>query len=133
MCRKAEQGTYTVTLTYDQSVSWMGTTEKKTATANIELTDSQGTPDYSIRSLTTSTNVQTAHQVALDCIQTASEDTIMDCTVTGSSQPGVSTIVKSGEQIHISSVKIRSTVLIKNQQKVYVDYIIPIGKTFTNR
>ncbi len=133
MCRKAEQGTYTVTLTYDQSVSWMGTTEKKTATANIELTDSQGTPDYSIRSLTTSTNVQTAHQVALDCIQTASEDTIMDCTVTGSSQPGVSTIVKSGEQIHISSVKIRSTVLIKNRQKVYVDYIIPIGKTFTNR
>ena len=113
----------------------MGTwkNEDKTVTANIELTDTQAIPDYSIRSLTTSTSVQTAYQMALDCIQLAKDDQIIDCTVTGSNKLGSSVLVNSGEQINISTITIRSIATIKNQQKVYVDYMIPVGRTFTNR
>lgn len=134
-CRKAEKGIYTITLKYKQQVSYMGTwrNEDKTVTANVELTDTQAIPDYSIRSLTTSTSVQTAYQVALDCIQLAKDDQIIDCTVTGSNKLGSSVLVNSGEQINISTITIRSVVTIKNQQKVYVDYMIPVGRTFTNR
>ena len=123
-CTKAEKG-----------ISYQGQwrNEEKAATANIELTDTQAIPDYSIRSLTTSTSVQTAYQMALDCIQLAKDDQLMDCTVTGSNQPGSSVLVSSGEQIHINTITIRSVVTIKGQLKVNVDYMIPVGRTFTNR
>lgn len=134
-CRKAEQGIYTVTLKYNQRYSYIGTgsNENKVATVNIELTDTQKIPDYSIRSLTTSTSATNAFQVAADCIQVANGDLITDCTVTGSNYTGSATPVGKGEQIHISTITIRSAVIIKGNQKVYVDYRIPVGRTFTNR
>jgi len=134
-CKKAEKGTYTVTLKYKERYSYSGVASNvlKTATANIELTDSQRIPDYSIRSLTTGTTVQTAHQMAIDCIQLANGDTITDCTVTGSNQPGSAVLVKSGEQVNISTITVQSMVTVKGQQNVYVDYIIPVGRTLTNR
>ena len=134
-CTKAEKGIYTVTLKYYQQSSYQGQwrNEEKAVTANVELTDTQAIPDYSIRSLTTSTSVQTAYQMALDCIQLAKDDQLMDCTVTGSSQPGSSVLVSSGEQVHINTITIRSVVTIKGQLKVNVDYTIPVGRTFTNR
>lgn len=134
-CKKAEKGTYTITLKYRERYTYSTITSNtlKTATANIELTDSQRVPDYSIRSLTTSTTVQTAHQMAVDCIQLAAGDTITDCTVTGSSQPGSAVLVKSGEQVNISTITVQSMITVKGQQNVYVDYIIPVGRTLTNR
>lgn len=134
-CKKAERGIYTVTLKYKQQYTYLGSwsNETKTASANIELTDTQSIPDFNIRSLTTSATVQTAYQMAADCIQLASGDTITDCTVTGSNQPGSAVLVKSREQVHIHTITVRSLVTIKNQLKVYVDFMLPVDRTFTNR
>lgn len=134
-CKKEEKGIYTVTLKYRQQYVSQGVISNnlQTATVNIELTDTQRTPDYSIRSLTTSATVPNAYLMAVDCIQLAAGDTITDCTVTGSNQPGSAVQVKSGEQVNISSITVKSMAIEKNQKKVYVDYIIPVGRTFTNR
>ena len=83
--------------------------------------------------MTTGTTVQTALQMAMDCIQMSNGDTITDCTVTGYSQPGSSIIVKSGDQVNISTITVRTVVTIKDQRKVYVDHVMPVGRTFTNR
>lgn len=134
MCRKAEPGIYTITLEYNQPY-WYGTTgsSKKTVTANIEITDSQKAPEYNIKSLTTNATMQTALQMAMDCIQMTNNDAITACTVTGTTQQGASVLVKSGEQVHISTITVRSIVTIRNGLKVYVEHVVPIGRTFTNR
>ncbi len=132
MCRKAESGVYTITLEYLQG-QHTGSYGKKTVSANIELTNSQSTPEFGIKNLTTGTTVQTALQMAMDCIQMSNGDTITDCTVTGYSQPGSSIIVKSGDQVNISTITVRTVVTIKDQRKVYVDHVMPVGRTFTNR
>lgn len=132
MCRKAEQGTYAITLGYSQA-QYTGSYGQKTVTANLELTNTQSTPEFSIKSLATSMTVQTALQMAMECIQMSNGDTITDCTVTGYSQPGSSIIVKSGEQVNINTITVRTVVTIKDQRKVYVDHVMPVGRTFTNR
>ncbi len=134
MCRKAEPGIYTITLEYNQPY-WYGTTgsSKKSVTANIEITDSQKAPEYNIKSLTTNATMQTALQMAMDCIQMTNNDAITACTVTGTTQQGASVLVKSGEQVHISTITVRSIVTIRNGLKVYVEHVVPIGRTFTNR
>ncbi len=131
MCSKAEQGVYVITLSGYAAQS--GSYGQNAVSANLELTNTQKTPEFGIKNLTTSMSVQTALQMAMDCIQMTNGDMITDCTVTGYSQPGSSIIVKSGEQVNISTITVRTVVTIKDQRKVYVDHVMPVGRTFTNR
>lgn len=131
ICRKAESGTYTVTLEYNQRYIY-GSSTRGTLTANIVVKDEQKVPEYTIQRLTTSATVQNALQMAMDCIQVPN-GTILDCTATGTNLRGAAIPVRSGEQIHINTVSVRSVVKMSGNRNVYVTHVIPIDRTFTNK
>lgn len=126
-CQKAEAGTYTVTLGYSD-----GTNIGRTATVSIQLTDGQNPPEFVIQRLTTSAPVQTALQMAVDCIY-VKDGSIVECTVTGYSQPGSRCQVSPGQQVHIDTITVNSEVTIANNQKVTVQHKVTVDKTLTNK
>lgn len=127
-CEKSESGTYKITLT---STGSDGKEVKQTG--NIVITDQQTPPVYNLRSLTPDTTASNALDLIRSCIQLPDEASILDCTVTGFTQSGGNVQLRSGEMVHIETVKVRSVVTIANNERVYVESNITIDKTFTNK
>ena len=127
-CQKAETGTYMVTVTY----KGYNSSQLNKAYVNIQITDGQKAPEYTIQKLVTSVTMPNAYQMAIDCIS-VQNGTIEDCTVTGYSQSGSMVQVVSGQQVHINTIKVRSEVTMANNQKVSVTHVITVDKTLTNR
>lgn len=133
-CEKAESGTYTVTLEYNNYNSSYGSSSYiARMTTNIVIKDEQPVPDYTISSLTTDTSVQNALQVAVNCIRIPDGGAILNCTAAGTKLQGAAIPVRSGEQIHISTISVRSVVKMAGNRNVYVTHEIPINRTFTNK
>lgn len=126
-CTKAESGTYLVTLTGKDNNSDIK------QTVNINITDQQTTPTYNLRSLTPDTSVSNALELVRSCIQLPDGGTILDCTATGTSQKGGNILLRSGEMLHIETIRTRSIVTIANGQRIYVESDILVDKTFTNK
>lgn len=132
-CRKAATGTYTVTVTYvDRNYNYYGTTQMRTASTSIQITDGQKAPEYTIQRLMTSATMPNAYQMAVDCIH-LQNGSIEDCVVTGYSQSGNAVTVVSGQQVHIAVIRVRSEVTMANNMRVSVTHDIPIDKTLTNK
>lgn len=126
-CRKAQPGVYTVSLSYtDNSYRY------HTDNVNITITDGQNPPEYVLRSLTTSITAANALEMVNDCIYVP-DGKILDCTATGTRLTGSMIPLRSGEQIHISTITVQSVVQIASGQRVYVTHVIPVARTLTNR
>ncbi len=130
-CRKAEPGTYTVTLYYTTGYNFTQP-NNLSESINIEFTDGQSHPDYTLRSLTTQMTAANALQMVIDCIYVPDGE-ILDCTAAGTIQTGRNIAVKSGEQIHINTITVKSKTVIATGQTVYVNHVINIGRTLTNK
>lgn len=124
-CQKAEVGTYTVTVSYSDG------TGTRNASVNIQITDGQNPPDYTIQRLTTSVPVQKALQMAQDCIY-VQNGSIVECTVTGYYGSGSNCDVTPGQQVHIDTITVSSEVTMGNNQKVNVTHVITVDKTLEN-
>ena len=133
ICEKAESGTYTVTLEYNQRYNYTTSSYRAKTTTNIVIKDEQQVPDYSILKLTTDTTVQNALQVAVNCISIPDGGSILNCTAAGTRLQGAAIPVRSGEQIHITAISVRSVVKMAGNRNVYVTHEIPINRTFTNK
>lgn len=126
-CQKADPGVYTVTLTYFDSAY-----REQSESVNITITDGQNPPAYTVRSDTASTTMANALQLVNDCIYVP-DGVILDCTATGTRLTGSMIPLRSGEQLHINTITVKSTVTIATGQKVYVTHVITIDKTLTNK
>ena len=127
VCRKAETGTYTISLQY-YSTADRG---YKTLTTTLTLTDTQDMPDVRIDRTTATKSCGTALELAQNCLS-LDNGTISECVVTGESEPGSKVLLKAGDQINIRSVTVVTTYKIADGQDVTVTYTISIGKTLTN-
>ncbi len=127
VCRKAETGTYTISLQY-YSTADRG---YKTLTTTLTLTDTQDMPDVRIDRTTATKSCGTALELAQNCLS-LDNGTILECVVTGESEPGSKVLLKAGDQINIRSVTVVTTYKIADGQDVTVTYTISIGKTLTN-
>lgn len=127
VCRKAETGTYTISLQY------YSTDDKayRTLTTTLTLTDAQDMPDVHIDRITASKSCATALELAQNCLS-LDAGTITECVVTGESEPGSKVAIKAGDQINIKSVTIVTTYTIAGGQAVTVTYTVSVGKTLTN-
>ena len=125
VCRKAETGTYTITLQYYVSGSTL------TRTTTLTLTDTQDQPEVRIDRVKATKSCSTALELAQNCL-TPVNGTITECVVTGESQPGSKVAVKAGDQINIRSVTVEGKYKIAGAQEVTVTYTIDIQKTLTN-
>lgn len=130
-CQKAEPGIYTVTLYYSTGYNFTQP-NNLSESINIEFTDGQSHPDYTVRSVVTQATAVNALQMVNDCIYVPDGE-ILDCTAAGTTLTGSAIPVKSGEQIHISTITVKSKVVIATGQTVYVNHVINVGKTLTNK
>lgn len=127
ICRKAETGTYTISMQY-YSAADKG---YKTLTETLTLTDTQDMPDVRIDRTTASKTCSTALELAQNCLS-LDNGAITECVVTGETEPGSKVILKAGDQINIRSITVVTTYKIAGGQDVTVTYTISVGKTLTN-
>lgn len=127
VCRKAETGTYTISMQYYSSVD----KGYMTLTTTLTLTDTQDQPEIRIDRITSTKTCTTALELAQNCLAT-DVGTITECVVTGETLPGSKVALKSGDQINIRSVTVVSTYKIAGAQEVTVTYSIDVRKTLTN-
>ena len=127
VCRKAQTGTYTITLQY-YSTEAKG---YRTVTAPLTLSDSQDQPEVRVERTTANKNCTSALELAQNCLIPAN-GSITECTVTGDTQPGSKIALKSGDQVNIKSVTVVCNYTISGAQPVTVTYTISVGKTLTN-
>lgn len=127
VCRKAETGTYTISLQYYSSVDKGFLTQ----TATLTLTDTQDEPEIRIDRIKSSKTCANALELAQNCL-TPETGTITECVVTGEKESGSKVALKSGDQINIRYVTVVNTYKISGGQEVTVTYQIPVGKTLTN-
>lgn len=127
VCRKAQTGTYVISLQYYS-------TEAKgyqTVTTGLTLSDSQDEPEVRVERIKANKNCVSALELAQNCLIPAN-GSITECTVTGDTQPGSRIALKSGDQVNIKSVTVVSNYTISGGQTVAVTYTISVGKTLTN-
>lgn len=127
VCRKAQTGTYTISLQY-YSAADRG---YKTLSTNLTLTDTQDIPDVRIDRTTATKTCGTALELAQNCLS-LDNGAITECIVTGEEQPGSKMLLKKGDQINIRSITVVTTYKISGGQDVTVTYTISVGKTLTN-
>ena len=127
VCRKAETGTYTISMQYYSSAD----KGYMTLTTTLTLTDTQDEPQIRIDRITSNKNCVTALELAQNCL-TPELGTITECVVTGETQPGSRVALKSGDQINIKRVTVVGNYTIAGGQIVTVTYQIPVGKTLMN-
>lgn len=127
VCRKAETGTYTISLQYYTAQN----NAYATLTTTLTITDTQDEPEMHLDRVKSSRSCTTALELVKDCM-TPSRGTITECVVTGESTLGSTLEVKSGDQINIKSITVEDTYTIANGQTVKVTYTISVGKTLTN-
>ena len=127
VCRKAQTGTYTITLQY-YSTEAKG---YRTVTTPLTLNDSQDEPEVRVERITANKNCASALELAQNCLIPAN-GSITECTVTGDTQPGSKIALKSGDQVNIKSVTVVCNYTISGAQPVTVTYTISVGKTLTN-
>lgn len=126
-CRKAQTGTYTITLQYYSSAD----KGYMTQSATLTLTDSQDEPEITIERITASKSCATALELAQNCL-TPDNGMITECVVTGESQPGSKVAVKAGDQVNIRSVTIVAKYQIAGGKEITMTYSVSVGKTLTN-
>lgn len=127
VCRKAEVGTYTISMQYYSSAD----KGYLTLTTKLTLTDTQDQPEIRFDRLTSNKTCTTALELAQNCL-TPDTGTITECVVTGETLPGSKVILKSGDQINIRSVTVVATYKIAGAQEVTVTYTVYVRKTLTN-
>lgn len=127
VCKKAETGTYTITLQYYPPTS----SGYITLSANLTLTDTQDAPRIRVDRTKANKNCGNALDLAKNCL-TPDTGEITDCVVTGETRSGVEVTLKSGEQVNIRSVTVTSTYKLADGKEVLVTYTVPVGKTLTN-
>ncbi|MEG1459039.1 MAG: hypothetical protein RSA52_06675 [Acetivibrio sp.] len=127
-CKKAERGTYTITIQYQDS-----SLLTKSISTSITLTDSQSGPDIAIKSTTGSKIVGTALALVNDCVALMDGSVIYNCNVTGTNLQGDSVIIMPGQQIHIDSIAVKRIVEVSGGKKVSMYYTVNLDKTLTNR
>lgn len=126
-CRKAETGTYTITLQYYSSVDKGYMTQSTTLT----LTDTQDEPEITIERIKSTKTCATALELAQNCLA-PENGTITECVVTGETNAGSKVTIKSGDQINIRSVTVVSTYKIAGGKEITMTYTVSVGKTLTN-
>ena len=127
ICRKAETGTYTISLQYYSSAD----KGYMTLATTLTLTDTQDEPEVRIDRIKANKSCATALELAQNCL-TPETGTITECVVTGETQPGSQVALKAGDQVNIRSVTVVSTFKIAGGQEVTVTYTIYVQKTLTN-
>ena len=127
VCRKAEAGTYTISMQYYSSAD----KGYLTLTTTLTLTDTQDQPEIRIDRIKANKTCATALELAQNCL-TPATGTITECVVTGETQPGSKVAIKAGDQINIRSVTVVGTYKIAGGQEVTVTYTIYVQKTLTN-
>ncbi len=129
-CRKAEAGTYTISMKYLDSNS----NAYQYISTVIKVTDSQGTPVAAIGNTTADAVATNALELVKDCISVSSGE-IYDCTAVGETETGSNIAITSGKQLHIKTISVREEVATGNAviPKVYIYHTITIGQTLTNK
>lgn len=129
-CKKAETGTYTISLKYyDTRIN-----ANQVATATLKVTDAQKKPEAVVRdtvSLNTKTN---ALDLVKECIVLSSGE-IYDCTAVGETKTGREIVISKGKQLHIKTISVRELIATGSETvpSVYIYHTINIGLTLTNR
>lgn len=129
-CRKAETGTYHITLKY-----YDGTVNAyQTMTTAIQITDSQKKPEAIIRDTVSYNSKMNALDLVKECIAVSSGE-IYDCTAVGETKTGSEIAISSGKQLHIQTISVRELVGTGNMTIpwVYIYHTIDVGLTLTNQ
>ena len=127
VCRKAETGTYTISMQYYSSDA----KGYVILTTTLRVTDTQDEPEISVDRIKSSKSCANALELAQNCL-TPENGIITECEVTGETQPGSKVALKSGDQINIRSVTVVSKYTIAGGKSVTVTYTISVGRTLTN-
>ena len=129
-CKKAETGTYTISLKYyDTRIN-----AYQVATATLKVTDAQKKPE-AVVSDTVSLNTKTnALDLVKECIVLSSGE-IYDCTAVGETKTGSKIVISAGKQLHIKTISVREVIATGSETvpSVYIYHTIDIGLTLTNR
>lgn len=131
VCKKAPAGTYYVELEFSPSNTSADTYTSR-VTASFEIKDNQALPTVTVARTTASMSCPTALALAQDCI-VPSDGTIVACTVYGSGLPGSIYSLGPGQPVHIQTVTVRVQTVLANNQILYYDTVVDVGKTLANR
>lgn len=130
--KKAETGTYSIILKYYAD----GSTAQRTSNVALTLTDTQTAPRFTVKSSTPAATMGNALSLVENCIKIDS-GYFTSCTAIGTTKKGSDIELTSGQKIHIKTVSIRDTMEIAkstgNPRKVYLDYVVDVNRTFTNK
>ena len=127
VCRKAETGTYVISVQYYSSES----KGYVTRTIPLTLTDTQDEPTVRIERTKANKSCTNALELAQNCL-IPENGIITECVVTGETQPGSQVSLKTGDQINIRSVTVIGTYKIAGGKDVTVTYTVNVQKTLTN-
>lgn len=131
ICKKAPAGIYYVELEFAPTGTSADTYTSR-VTASFEIKDSQGIPTVTVARTTASMFCPTALALAQNCLA-PSDGAIVACTVLGSNLPGSTYSLTAGQPVHIQTVTVRVQTLLANNQILYYDTVVDVGKTLTNR
>lgn len=126
ICKKAETGTYTITMQFTSPSS----SGNITLSANLTLTDTQDAPRIRVDRTKANVSCATALELAKNCL-TPDSGEIKDCVVTGETRPGSEVSLNAGAQVNIRSVTVTGTYKLADRE-VSVTYTVPVGRTLTN-
>lgn len=130
-CKKAPAGIYYVDLEFSPSNTSAGAYTSR-VTASFEIKDNQTLPTVTVAHTIANMSCPTALALAQDCIA-PSDGTIVACTVYGSDLPGSIHSLGPGQPVHIQTVTVRVQTVLANNQVLYFDTVVDVGKTLTNR
>lgn len=131
VCTKAQTGMYSLELKFYPSNTTSATLAS--ATALLEVTDSQISPQVAVARTTANKTCKTALELAQNCLEVQGVNgAIVSCTVTGSNSADGNYAIAAGYALNVKSVVVQVKTSLSDNKTVVSNYTINVGKTIRN-
>ncbi|MCI7104662.1 MAG: hypothetical protein MR943_01965 [Lachnobacterium sp.] len=130
-CTKAQTGMYAIELRFIPN--GVSTSSYATATALLEVTDSQTNPQVAVVRTTANKTCKTALELAQNCLEVQGVNgSIVSATVTGSNSVDGNYAIAAGYALNVKSVVVLVKTALADNKTVVSNYTISVGKTLRN-
>ena len=131
ICTKAQTGLYSLELKFYPSNT--SSYSPASATALLEVTDSQTNPQVAVARTTAGKTCKTALELAQNCLEVQGVNgTIVSCTVTGSNSADGNYAIAAGYALNVKSVVVQVKTTLSDNKTVVSNYTINVGRTLKN-
>ena len=131
ICTKAQTGLYSLELKFYPSNT--SSYSPASATALLEVTDSQTNPQVAVARTTAGKTCKTALELAQNCLEVQGVNgTIVSCTVTGSNSTDGNYAIAAGYALNVKSVVVQVKTTLSDNKTVVSNYTINVGRTLKN-